>query len=191
MQASSCLGGDIKDYGVHGHLFPVKEESLLVEIMHKLQKAKADGKLDQLQQEFKRKVTEKVLRPVAVAHIKKARKNRSWTYSPIYRQETDIKNAKGRVIVPAGTVVNGLDKLSWGEPLIFIDGDDKEQVNWAKARRGKIVLTNGAPLDLQKTLNRRVYFDQGGIYCHRFKIEAVPAIVEQDGRLLKISEVRL
>lgn len=181
----------VKDYGTHGQLFNIKEVSLLEEIAQKLAEAKASGKLDGLQEEFKRKVKEKVLRPVAVAHIKKARKNRSWTYSPIYRQETDIKNAKGRVIVPAGTVVNGLDKLSWGEPLIFIDGDDKEQVNWAKARKGKIVLTNGAPLDLQKTLNRRVYFDQGGIYCHRFKIEAVPAIVEQDGTLLKISEVAL
>ena len=56
------------------------------------------------------------------------------------------------MIVPAGTVVNGLDKLNWGEPLIFIDGDDKEQVNWAKARKGKIVLTNGTPLDLQKNI---------------------------------------
>lgn len=181
----------IKDYGAHGQLFNIAEASLLEEIMQKLADAKDSGKLDRLQEEFQRKVKEKVLRPVAVANIKKATTNRSWTYSPIYKQETDITDGKGRIIVAAGTTVNALDKLNWGEPLIFIDGDDPEQVGWVHKQQGKIVLTGGAPLDLEKTLNRRVYFDQGGIYCHRFKIEAVPAVVEQEGKLLKISEVRL
>ena len=72
-----------------------------------------------------------------------------------------------------------------------LDGEDKEQVQWAKTQLGKITLTNGAPLELGKELNRPVYFDQAGILCNRFNIEAVPAIIEQDGLLLKISEVKL
>jgi conjugal transfer pilus assembly protein TraW len=164
----------IKDYGVHGNLFKIQEESLLEEIMSRLELAKA-----------------KVLRPTPVANIKKATTNRSWTYNPTYTQETEIIDDKGVVIIPAGTTVNALEKLKWGEPMIFIDGEDKEQIQWAKNKHGKVVLTNGAPLDLGKELNRSVYFDQAGILCNRFKIEAVPAIIEQEDMLLRISEVRI
>lgn len=181
----------IKDYGTRGNLFPIKERSILEEIIEKLQIAKADGTLDELQSKFTEKVKAKVLRPTAVPNLTKAITNRSWTYSPTYTQKTDIVDHKGRLIVEAGASVNGLEKLQWGEPLIFIDGDDELQVKWAKAQSGKITLTNGAPLDIAKKLNRRVYFDQGGILCHRFKIEAMPAIVEQEGLLLKVSEVKI
>jgi conjugal transfer pilus assembly protein TraW len=181
----------IKDYGVHGHLFDIAEESLLKEIMAKLELAKENGTLEKLQQQFTEKVKAKVLRPTPVANLYKATTNRSWTYNPIYTQETDIIDDKGMVIIAAGTSVNALEKLKWGEPLIFIDGEDKEQIQWAKGKHGKVVLTNGAPLDLGKELNRPVYFDQNGILCRRFKIEAVPAIIEQDGLLLKVSEVRV
>tara|TARA_B110000211_G_scaffold228203_1_gene284044 strand:+ start:164 stop:826 length:663 start_codon:yes stop_codon:yes gene_type:complete len=181
----------IKDYGIHGHLFDIAEESLLEEIMAKLENAKENGTLEKLQEEFAKKVKAKVLRPTPVANIKKAITNRSWTYNPTYTQETDIIDDKGVVIIAAGTSVNALEKLKWGEPLIFIDGEDKEQIQWAKGKHGKVVLTNGAPLDLGKELNRPVYFDQAGILCNRFKIEAVPAIIEQEDMLLRVSEVRI
>ena len=181
----------IKDYGVHGNLFKIEEESLLKEIMAKLELAKENGTLEKLQQQFTEKVKAKVLRPTPVANIKKSITNRSWTYNPTYTQETDIIDDKGVVIIPAGTTVNALEKLKWGEPMIFIDGEDKEQIQWAKNKHGKVVLTNGTPLELGKELNRPVYFDQAGILCHRFKIEAVPAIIEQEDMLLRISEVRI
>jgi len=181
----------IKDYGVHGNLFKIEEESLLKEIMAKLESAKENGTLEKLQQQFTEKVKAKVLRPTPVANLHKATTNRSWTYNPSYTQETDIVDDKGVVIIPAGTTVNALEKLKWGEPMIFIDGEDKEQIQWVKNKHGKVVLTNGAPLDLGKELNRPVYFDQAGILCNRFKIEAVPAIIEQEDMLLRVSEVRI
>ena len=64
-------------------------------------------------------------------------------------------------------------------------------MEWASGKTGKIVLTNGAPMLVAKQLKRPVFFDQGGILCHRFKIEAIPAMVEQDGLLLKLSEVSI
>ena len=181
----------IKDYGVHGNLFKIEEESLLKEIMAKLESAKENGTLEKLQQQFTEKVKAKVLRPTPVANLHKATTNRSWTYNPVYTQETDIVDDKGMVIIAAGTSVNALEKLKWGEPMIFIDGEDKEQIQWVKNKHGKVVLTNGTPLELGKELNRPVYFDQAGILCNRFSIKAVPAIIEQDGFLLKISEVKL
>ncbi|MDG1437091.1 MAG: type-F conjugative transfer system protein TraW [Rickettsiaceae bacterium] len=181
----------ITDYGVHGHLFDIAEPSIIEEIMEKLKIAKENGTLEQLQQEFTKKATSKVLNPTPVQNIKKAEINRSWTYNPSYTQHTDITDDKGRMIVKAGTTVNALEKLQWGEPLVFIDGTDEDQVKWAQKVTGKIVLTKGAPIALSKQIKRPVYFDQGGIMCHRFKIEAVPAIIEQEKLLLKIREVKI
>ena len=181
----------IEDYGVRGHLFNIAEDSILEEIMAKLGLAEKDGTLEMLQTEFVSRVKEKVLRPNPVTNITKAGKERSWTYDPTYTQDTTIVDDKGRVIIAAGTTVNALDKLKWGEPLILIDGEDDEQIKWARKQVGKIVLTNGAPLELAELLKRPVYFDQGGILCHRFKIESVPAIIEQEDKLLRIREVKL
>lgn len=179
---------DIEDFGTHGHLFDIKEVSLLAEIMGKLKEAQDNGKLQELNEQFIARVKEKVLRPVAVAGIKNADKSRSWTYDPTYVQLEDIRDNKGRVLIAAGTTINPLDKLQWGKKVILIDGDSSRQVSWAKPQDGIITLVRGAPHIAAKELNRRVYFDQGGYLCKRFRIEAVPAIIEQDGRLLRITE---
>ena len=181
----------VQDFGTRGKVFPIKEESLLVEIARKLKSAKEDGSLEKLQNEFTQRVKDKVNRPNPVANVKRAKENRSWTYNPTYRQDKDITDGRGNIIVRAGTTVNALDTMSWGEPIIFIDGDDKEQVAFAKKQKGKITLTRGAPLELANKIGRRVYFDQGGILCAKFKIENVPAKVEQEGNLLRVSEVRI
>jgi conjugal transfer pilus assembly protein TraW len=181
----------IKDYGTYGHLFNIAEPSMLEEIMEKLELAKENGTLEQLQNKFAEKVKARIVRPVPVANLKKATIDRSWTYDPTYTQKTNIIDDQGRVIIEAGTTINPLTKLKWGEALIFIDGEDKSQVQWANKMQGKIVLTNGTPLLLAEQLKRPVYFDQGGILCQRFKIEAMPAVIEQDGLLLKVSEVKI
>ncbi len=191
IQESEIQESTIQDFGVRGNVFDIKEVSILEEIMQKLEMAKKDGTLEQLQTAFNEKVKARVLRPLPVKNIKKAIVDRSWTYNPSYTQETDIFDDQGRVIIAAGTTVNALETLKWGEPLVFIDGEDQDQIKWASIRSGRIVLTNGAPLSVADQLKRPVYFDQGGIFCKKFKIEAVPAIIEQDHKLLKISEVKL
>ena len=179
----------VKDYGTRGHMFPIAETSLLQVIYSKLDAAEQSGKLEEMQNEFREKVKRKVLRPTPVAGLVKAERSRSWSYNPAITQLTPITDGRGNVVVAAGTRVNPLDTLSWGKPLLFINGDDSEQVAWAKTRSGDIVLVCGAPLELSQELDRSVYFDQGGLLVQRFKIEALPAIVEQDGKLLKVSEI--
>lgn len=50
------------------------------------------------------------------------------------------------------------------------------------------ILVRGAPLELMKARQRRFYFDQGGNLVKHFGIRAVPATVEQQGRVLVITE---
>ncbi|KJV77140.1 type-F conjugative transfer system protein TraW [Rickettsia hoogstraalii str. RCCE3] len=181
----------IKDYGVIGHVFPIIEESLLEVIMAKLQTVKHNGDLEKMQEEFKNKVQQKISRPTAILALAKTSINRNWHYDPSFIQKTDIKDQAGNVIVKAGTSVNPLEKVSWGEPLIFIDGDDEQQVKWSKSQIGRLVLTKGNLIELGQELNKQIFFDQGGVLTTRFKIKAIPAIIEQEGILLKISEIKI
>ncbi|KJW03850.1 type-F conjugative transfer system protein TraW [Rickettsia argasii] len=181
----------ILDYGVRGHVFPIIEKSLLEIIMARLKIAKQNGILEKMQEEFKNKVQQKISRPTAILALAKTSINRNWHYDPSFIQKTDIKDQAGNIIVKAGTSVNPLEKISWGEPLIFIDGDDKQQIKWAKLQIGRLVLTKGNPIELRQELNKQVFFDQGGMLTTRFKIKAVPAIAWQEGKLLKISEIKI
>ncbi|WP_410526381.1 type-F conjugative transfer system protein TraW [Rickettsia rhipicephali] len=195
MVASNSLADDnrtiIKDYGIRGHSFPIIEQSLLEIIMTKLKIAQQSGSLEKMQDEFKEKVKEKIVKPAAVLGLHKATKDRSWTYDPTFIQKTDIKDQTGKIIIKARTKINPLETISWGEPLILIDGDDKEQVAWAKSKIGKLVLTKGSPSQLAQQLNQHVFFDQGGTLTTHFKIKAIPAMVKQEDSLLKISEIKI
>lgn len=182
---------EIKDYGVRGHVFPIIEESLLEVIMARLKIAKQNGKLEIMQKKFKEKVKQKILRPIRIAGLTKSQANRIWYYDPSFIQKTEIKDQAGKIIVKAGAKINPLETLSWGESLIFIDGDDNQQINWAKSKIGKLILINGSPIELIKKLNKPVFFDQGDVLTTRFKINSVPATIEQEGKLLKISEVKI
>jgi conjugal transfer pilus assembly protein TraW len=44
-----------------------------------------------------------------------------------------ITDMQGNVIARKGDTVNPLDKVPFSQVLYFIDGDDKEQVNWIRS----------------------------------------------------------
>ena len=180
-----------KDYGTQGHTFPIIERSLLEVIVEKLKLAEQSGHLQKLQTQFKEKVKAKVARPVAVKGITHTETERTFTFDPSVTQQGDVKDHRGTVVVKDGTTVNPLDHLDWGQPLIFIDGDAKDQVAWALQQTGDIILVKGAPLQLQEDHNHWFYFDQAGILSSKFGITQVPAIISQQGKVLVIQEKRI
>ncbi|XVN42346.1 MAG: conjugal transfer protein [Candidatus Rickettsia vulgarisii] len=159
--------------------------------MKKTSNSKDNGILEKMQEEFKEKVSKKISRPTMVAGVIKARKSKSRILDISFTQKTDIKDLNNNVIVKSGTKINPLDTINWGEDLIFIDGDDQDQINWAKSKIGRLILVKGSPIELTKKLNKQVFFDQGGILSTRFKIKAVPATIKQEGKLLKVSEINI
>ncbi|KJV57401.1 type-F conjugative transfer system protein TraW [Orientia tsutsugamushi] len=50
-------------------------------------------------------------------------------------------------------------------------------------------LVNGNPIELSNLLGRHIFFDQLGMLIRKFKIQAVPAIIEQENNVIKISEI--
>ncbi len=79
------------------------------------------------------------------------------------------------------------------QALVFIDGDDSAQLRWALSHytdlTAKIIMVKGGPLEAMTRYQRRFYFDQGGFLTDRFGIHAVPAVVEQAGKIMRVSEI--
>ena len=182
-----------RDYGQRGTVFPVVERDLLEQIQSRLVAMEATGETARLNEALKRRTLTRVERPAPVAGIARASENRSWTFDPTIALQQDIRGARGELIHAAGTRVNPLDSVSLRADLLFLDGDDAEQLAWALRQQGqpKLILVSGAPLQLMRARQRRFYFDQQGTLTARFGITAVPARVRQQGRQLEVSEIVL
>lgn len=182
-----------KDYGRQGAVFAVLEPDMLSMIEAKLRGAQASGKIAAMNKELARRTEARVRRPAPVPGIMTATKLRSWTYDPTITISEDIRDDKGALIIPAGRRINPLDTAGLRQSLVFLNGDDPAQVAWALGSttqlNAKLILTSGSPFDRMKAAQRRFYFDQGGQLTGKFGIRAVPAVVEQNGRLLKVTEV--
>lgn len=76
---------------------------------------------------------------------------------------------------------------------LFIDAHHSEHVSLAQAfiktkPMGRVILVTGSVEATQKTLNTRVWFDQGGTLVKRLKIEALPAYVQMDRNGITVTE---
>ena len=182
-----------RDYGQRGTVFPVIERDLLEQIHSRLTQMERSGETARLNEDLKRRTIARVNRPDPVAGIVRASEARRWQFDPTITLAADIRGAKGELIHAAGTRVNPLDSVGLRADLLFLDGDDPDQLAWALKQdaNAKLILVKGAPLKLMKARQRRFYFDQGGKLTERFGIRSVPARVRQQGRLLEISEIAL
>ncbi len=189
-----------RDYGVAGALFPLVEPDLLATIHARLTTLEQTGATRRLNAELQRRSIARVNRPAPVEGLTRAEAARSWLFDPTIELADDIADDKGRLIMARGTRVNPLDSVALRQALVFFDGDDPAQLAWALARAtnkpagdrpAKLILVRGAPLELMRARRTRFYFDQGGTLIRHFAISALPALVEQHGRQLKISEIAL
>ncbi|MGI4851417.1 MAG: type-F conjugative transfer system protein TraW [Janthinobacterium lividum] len=180
-----------KDLGSYGETFSIQEENLLSVIQRKLQTLEQNGGTFKHQQELARKATHKIQNPPAAQGIKPTTTPRTWLYDPSLKVQDDIKDHQGKIIVAKGTVVNPLDTVSWGVPLLFLDGDDPAQVAWAQGQdaNAKWVLVKGKPLELEEQLGRSIYFDQGSMLVRKFGITQVPCRITQQDKQLLVQEL--
>lgn len=180
-----------KDFGLQGHTFEIVEEDLLEVIQGKLTALQEEGHLLAHQQAIQQKTVEKMRRPLPVSGLIKTQKHRIFEVDPSIQVPFDLQDHQGQVFVKAGTRLNPLDYFSLKKPLVFIDGDDEAQVQWALQVPSKIILVKGAPIDLSEHYATPFYFDQGGILIQKFGIRQVPAHLFQEGQRLKVEEVLL
>lgn len=176
-----------KDFGVVGHVIPVKENNL-IEVIRERAETITDDQKDLLQQKVRAHYEKKLRNPTPV-DIPETRIYSVHYFDPTVTVYQDIKDHQGKVIIEKGTKHNPLKVHSLNNDILLFDGDDKEQVEWAKNIPGIWVLVKGRPLDLEEAENRPVFFDQGGTLCKKFGIKSIPARVSQQDSVLKVESI--
>jgi conjugal transfer pilus assembly protein TraW len=184
-----CFSLHAADLGFYGHSFPISENNL-VEILTR-QFSQKNPELDEkLGQASEALLKKRMHRPQPVKGLVRATKSRLWKYDPTTILPDDLVDGEGRVLVAKGEKFNPLENGVIAGSLLFFDGDDAEQLNWAREQEesARWVLTKGDPLGLSEQEEREVFFDQFGALTHRLGIKALPARVFQDGSCLVIEE---
>ena len=184
------------DLGVIGPLHPIAEPHLIDEIKSILKKKEETGELARLQKEAQQRAINAIEQPQPVPGLMTATSARVFYFDPSIQVTQSIVDDKGQVIVAAGTIVNPLETIGLSRPLFFFDARDPRQE--AHARKlmttqptGILpILTGGSYMELMRRWKTRVYFDQGGEITRRFGIRQVPALVSQEGKRLRIEELK-
>lgn len=186
-----------KDLGTMGDVYTIREMDLLILIQSRVVEIQKNGQWHAIENDMQQRAIRYRDRPSAVTGITKATETKTWLFDPSITLGRDVMSPDGKRLVPAGTHVNPLTKVSLSKALIFFNGDDESQVTWVKnqvnAQKGhtKLILVNGSLLNEEKTFQQPVFFDQAGRLTKRFNIQHVPAMVTQQGMQLRIMEARV
>lgn len=185
-----------EDLGVIGKTYDIAERDLIEAMKDKLRQMEKTGELAKKQDEYKNSVMSGIEHPRPIPGIQATETANTHYYDPSIVTDKDIADATGKILYPRGTRVNPLDYIGWNKYLLFVDGRDQKQLDLTKKitaasdRPVKLVLVAGEPLNLMRKWKKQMYYDQGGILTRRFAITRVPAMVRQEGRRLRIDELR-
>lgn len=187
-------GSGAKDLGTWGNVFEPAEQDMLDFIQNRLKGMEQSGELDRLREEATARVKEHAVRPAPVEGLTKAVEYRRFAWDPTFTVQETIADMQGNLIARKGDTVNPLDKVPFSQVLYFIDGDDTEQVSWARQQIAgqtnvKVILVKGNIKGVSDALNERIFFDQSGVLTRKFGFEHVPARISRDGRVMKVEEI--
>lgn len=213
--ASSADIAKAVDFGTRGRIYTIEEQAFLQMIDERLKGVDQDKVRQEMQEQAKQRAKE----PLAVEGVEPATEDRVFYFNPSYVLEKDIYLPNKDLFYKAGTRVNPIEEIrklgmSLDRRMIFIDAREDEQIQWLKeqldqyksesdknsqaqaAIENRVILVGGRPFELQEELQRDyqdmvVYFDQGGMLTRKMEIKASPAIVTQEGIMLRIKEYKI
>lgn len=192
-----CSELQAENLGVIGKVYPIAEKDLLVVIQEQLQSKVDSGEWQAWLDKGQERAKAYADRPPAVG-LPRAATARKRQYNPALRIPNAIRDADGRVIFPPGTEINPLDQMTLTRQLLFFDGDDALQLQWAMTFKGQSqaipILTRGSVIEVSKAWGSQVYFDQRAYLTEQFGIKQLPARVYQASpadRVLTIEEIVL
>ena len=194
---SAATRTSAEDLGSVGPTYVIEEPHLLNAIEQQLRAKEKSGELGRLEEAAKQRIIDSIEHPMPLAGIKRTERARSFYFDPSIVARENITDAKGNIIVPAGTRANPLQIVSLSKHLLFFDGTDERQVERARALlahyQGKLkpILVAGSYLALMQRWQLPVYFDQQGALTRKLGITQVPALVSQEGLQLRIDELAL
>ena len=180
-----------ENLGVYGEIYSISEPDMLSAIHEKLSLMQKSGELIAQKRNFIHESIAHIVRPHPVDGVTDIgdQKPKSWIFNPSIVLNKSITNINGDVLADKGEKINPLKIHSFNEALLFIDGDNKKQIDLALKIESKyqsrfedikIILTNGDINTSAIALKQRVYFDQSGVLCKRFVITHTPTMVYQE-----------
>lgn len=212
-----------KDLGIVGAVYQIRESDLLESIESKLKANEASGKLAALHAKYSNEVRAQVTKPRRIAGISNATTDTIRFYDPTHELDEEIripgKDGAGDVVYPVGTKVNPLDYQDFDVVMLFIDGEEEAQRDFAhdqvdKNPKTTIILINGEPGQKhvsrvskskkiqpeERGINKKnnveeksyyYYYDQWGMLSKKFGITRVPSLIYQNKgeKQLTIKEV--
>jgi conjugal transfer pilus assembly protein TraW len=167
-------GAHAQDLGSYGTCYPIEEEDI-----REAFRPRSAPKIN------------KSFHPDPPSGLEIASTYRALSFDPTIKMKKEVRDLEGNVIVKKGETINPLETVSLFEDLLFFDGEDPLQVAWAKEQKGRWILVNGSPSELEEEEERPVYFDQMGVLTERFDLEKIPCKISQEGLFLKIEEFPL
>jgi conjugal transfer pilus assembly protein TraW len=182
------------DLGRYGELHAIAERDVVEVMKEKMRQKVASGEWAKIRQGMQTRARAMLNDPPAVAGLATATAERSYLFDPSIVLSRPIIDPDGRTLFPAGTRVNPLEVVSLAQPLLFFDARDPRQRAVADRLRATHeemitpILVAGAWESLSKTWQHPVYFDQQGLLVRRLGIQAVPALVTQEGTALRVVE---
>ena len=184
----------VYDLGVVGQTYEIAEPDMLEGFYSKLREAEADGKMAEVEEQMKERFIAHANRPKGIT-LPRTQNHRVHYFDPTIVLSQDIVDHEGNVLWPVGTTVNPLEYVPMTQQWLFFDGDDPVQAAWAHdylkryPNQVRPILIQGAVLDLTEAWEVRLYFDQHGKYVEKFGIKAVPSLISQEGKKLRIDEI--
>lgn len=190
----ACFAQPVFAVDVIGPVYDIQERDFVDAIQDRLKEKQRNGELARLEKEAIARSRNSIANPKGV-DLPKATVPYSYTWDPTYTSPRNVVTPDGKVLATEGQRFNPLDMVSMSSWLIFFDGDDPAQVaqakRWIEEAHGnaKPILVRGKWIELSKAWKRQVYFDQQGYYVQRLNIPALPAVVKQDGKVLRVDVV--
>jgi conjugal transfer pilus assembly protein TraW len=175
-----------KDAGVIGPTYPIAEEDAIDTIKNNIKKKDPE--------EIKRKFIEEIRKEGEVnLNIPETTVAVNKYIEPQAILSGDIRDDKGKVLYPKGTVFNPIEKMMGKKMYLIFDGTSSRQITWVKKNRiqtlpVKLIATRGNVFDLSKELKTMVYPGKREI-VEALQVKSVPSRITQEGKLLHVEAV--
>jgi type-F conjugative transfer system pilin assembly protein TrbC len=183
--AISRFSEELKDYGLYGRVYPIREEDIL--------KFFASKQKD-VEERLKERLPEIRKRMLVLTkydgRFEHAKEERVYYINPKIILTEDIYDHQGNILFPGGTVFDPTKYVRLGR-YVIIDGNSRKQVEFAlKGDFRKIILVSGDLERLIKTYKRPFYLANDEL-IERFRIMRVPAVIEGEEGYVRVTEKAL
>ncbi|HGL4257887.1 TPA: conjugal transfer protein [Burkholderia dolosa] len=192
-----------EDLGTKAQTYPLDRDAA-EQIKDIFRRKQQSGELDAFWQNYRDRTIESIKNPPSLG-IATSYGVRTELRELRFQIPQDYRDHTGKVIVRRGTVVEPLKVMPLTNGLLFIDGTDARQVEYAirrsQSERLKIVLTAGSPYALRVKYAKvpwhggtgvPFYFDQRRMIIstlsklYNIQINSVPAAIFQQGDRLAV-----